>query len=62
MGDTQRVGEHEELGATATDIGPEMPVDPLLGVRQRRLALWKNRTDIAKDGVKAQEQLRTEWH
>jgi len=69
MGDTQRVGEHEELDATATGTGPDAPVDRLLAARQRRLTalkaaegLWKNRTDVPKDGVKAQEQLRAEWH
>jgi len=43
--------------------------DPLVQARARRLAalkaaegLWKDRTDIPKDGVKAQEQLRAEWH
>lgn len=36
--------------------------------RRRRLAaltvaegLWKDRTDVPKDGVQAQEQLRAEW-
>jgi hypothetical protein len=43
--------------------------DALQQARARRLAalqaaegLWKDRTDIPKDGVKAQEQLRAEWH
>lgn len=43
--------------------------DPLVAARARRLlalqaaeGLWKDRTDIPKDGVKAQEQLRAEWH
>jgi hypothetical protein len=42
--------------------------DTLAQARARRLAalqaaegLWKDRTDISKDGVKAQEQLRDEW-
>lgn len=42
--------------------------DALAQARARRLAalqaaesLWKVRTDISKDGVKAQEQLRDEW-
>ena len=41
--------------------------DPLVAARARRLlalqaaeGLWKDRTDIPKDGVKAQEQLRAE--
>lgn len=44
-------------------------VDPLVAARARRLlalqaaeGLWKDRTDISKDGVDAQEQLRAEWH
>lgn len=43
--------------------------DTLAQARARRLAalqaaegLWKDRTDISKDGVKAQKQLRDEWH
>ncbi len=43
--------------------------DALAQARARRLAalqaaegLWKDRTDISKDGVKTQEQLRDEWH
>jgi hypothetical protein len=24
--------------------------------------LWRNRTDVPKDGVQAQEELRAEWH
>jgi hypothetical protein len=41
----------------------------LAQARARRLTalqaaegLWKDRTDISKDGVKAQERLRNEWH
>jgi hypothetical protein len=47
---------------------PDSP-DPLVAARARRLlalqaaeGLWKDRTDIPKDGVEAQEQLRVEWH
>lgn len=43
--------------------------DLLVQARTRRLAalkaaegLWKDRTDVSKDGVHAQEQLRAEWH
>lgn len=46
----------------------EPAVGPIEAARSRRLAaleaaegLWKDRTDIPKDGVKAQEQLRSEW-
>ena len=42
--------------------------DPLAAARARRLlalqaaeGLWKDRIDIPKDGVAAQEQLRAEW-
>jgi hypothetical protein len=42
--------------------------DTLAQARARRLAalqaaegLWKDRTDISKDGVKAQEAVRDEW-
>jgi hypothetical protein len=41
----------------------------LLQARARRLValkaaegMWKDRTDMSLDGLKAQEQLRTEWH
>ena len=47
---------------------PEPPLTPVEAARQRRQAalkmaegLWKDRTDIVKDGVQAQEQLRNEW-
>ena len=47
---------------------PTMKV-PLLQARARRLTvlkaaegLWKDRTDIRKNGVEVQEQLRAEWN
>lgn len=58
----------------ADDYEPNEPppansLDPLVAARERRLlalqaaeGLWKDRTDIPKDGVEAQEQLRSEWH
>ncbi len=56
----------ENLSSAATS---ESAVDPREAARQRRAAalkvaegLWKDRTDIPKDGVQAQEQLRAEWH
>lgn len=45
------------------------PEDALAQARMRRLAalkaaegMWADRADIPLDGVKAQEQLRAEWH
>jgi len=45
------------------------PEEALAQARARRLAalkaaegMWAGRTDIPLDGVKAQEQLRAEWH
>jgi hypothetical protein len=47
----------------------EPVVNPQEAARRRRAAalkaaegLWKDRTDMPKDGVQAQEQLRVEWH
>lgn len=46
----------------------EPQLSPVEAARRRRIAalkvaegLWKDRTDILKDGVQAQEQLRAEW-
>ncbi len=63
----------KEVGAD--DCEPIAPAptlnspDPLVAARERRFlalraaeGLWKDRTDIPKDGVEAQEQLRSEWH
>lgn len=63
----KNLGEHQDL---AQSPAPEpQPVDPLEARRSRRLAalkaaegLWKDRTDIPKDGVEYQHQLRGEWH
>jgi hypothetical protein len=47
---------------------PESQLSLVEAARRRRVAalkvaegLWKDRTDIPKDGVQAQEQLRAEW-
>nr|WP_315222936.1 hypothetical protein [uncultured Duganella sp.] len=58
--------EHPDLAAS-----PGVPLqhdDPLEARQSRRLValkaaegLWKDRTDIPKDGVKYQNQLRGEW-
>lgn len=62
------------MSTMTSDGTTEDPVDPqaseaLAQARARRMAalqavegLWKDRTDIPKDGVQAQEQLRAEWH
>jgi hypothetical protein len=55
---------------TRAEPAPSMTAeDTLAQARARRLAalkaaegLWADRTDIPKDGVQAQEQLRAEWH
>ena len=58
--------EHPELSASPGV--PSQPGDPLEARQSRRLValkaaegLWKDRTDIPKDGVKYQNQLRGEW-
>jgi hypothetical protein len=55
-------------GTTGEPIDPQAS-EALAQARARRLAalqaaegLWKDRTDIPKDGVQVQEQLRAEWH
>lgn len=57
----------EGIQGEPADAAPAQ--DALLQARARRLAalqaaegLWRDRTDIPKDGVIAQELLRTEWH
>lgn len=66
MATLKNLGEHPDLV-----VAPESPQadDPLEARRRRRLAalkaaegLWKDRTDIPKDGVEYQNQLRGEWH
>jgi hypothetical protein len=61
MGEAKHLDGHPDLLA-------EAGTNPQDAARQRRAAalkaaegLWKNRTDIPKDGVQAQEQLRAEW-
>lgn len=57
-------------GATGEpDEAVQRPEEALAQARARRLAalkaaegMWKDRTDIPLDGIKAQEQLRAEWH
>ena len=63
MGTIQNVDDHSDLTAN-----PEPPLPSQEERRRRRAAalkaaegLWKNRTDIPKDGVEFQEQLRAEW-
>jgi hypothetical protein len=64
MGEAKYRGEHQGLPATS-----EPAINPREAARQRRAAalkaaegLWKDRSDMPKDGVEAQEQLRAEWH
>lgn len=68
------VNDQEQNKASSLEPSSSLPPlpgspDPLAAARARRLAalqaaegLWKDRTDIPKDGVAAQEQLRGEWH
>ena len=58
----------KEMDAQAEPSSALTKEDPLVQARARRLAalkaaegLWKDRTDVPKDGVEAQEQLRAEW-
>ncbi|MES2299143.1 MAG: hypothetical protein V4582_19005 [Pseudomonadota bacterium] len=60
----KQIGEPADLAAQS-----ESPPDPMEAKRRRLAAalkaaegLWKDRTDIPKDGVEYQEQLRSEWH
>lgn len=46
----------------------DLLIDPVEQARRRRRAalmaaegMWMHRTDVPKDGVQAQEQLRAEW-
>lgn len=67
MATPKNLGEHLDLAATPE---PEpQPLESLEARRHRRLAalnaaegLWKDRTDIPKDGVEYQNKLRGEWH
>lgn len=59
------VGERQGPGDTYA-VQPVLA--PLEMARQRRAValkaaegLWKDRSDVPKDGVQVQEQLRTEW-
>lgn len=71
MGSANNMGEHPDMTANLEETVQNVAqtvVDPLEAARRRRLAalkaaegLWKNRTDVPKDGVEAQEQLRSEW-
>jgi hypothetical protein len=64
MATLKRIGEAPDLAAN-----PEpQPLSPKEAKRIRLAAalkaaegLWKDRTDIPKDGVQYQENLRSEW-
>ena len=58
--------DDEQTGSAATPAPLPHPQD---AARLRRAAalkaaegLWKDRVEMAKDGVQVQEQLRAEWH
>lgn len=58
----------KEMDTQAEPLAVSTTEDLLKHARARRLAalkaaegLWKDRADIPKDGVKAQDLLRSEW-
>jgi len=60
--------ESKEVNIQAKSLPDPTVESPLLQARARRLTvlkaaegLWKDRTDIRKNGVEVQEQLRAEW-
>lgn len=66
MATLKQSGEPPDLAAKPESPAP---LDPMEAKRRRLAAalkaaegLWKDRTDIPKDGVEYQRQLRTEWH
>ncbi len=64
MATRKKVGDQADL-VTSPEPRPLSPME----VKRARLSaalkaaegLWKDRTDIPKDGVEYQEQLRSEW-
>lgn len=60
-------GEPPDLDASSES--QHQPVDVLEGRRSRRVAalaaaegLWKNRSDVPRDGIEYQNRLRAEWN
>lgn len=63
MGTLNHKEDHAEAAEKPSSVVPRQESS-----RQRRLTalqaaqgLWKDRTDVPKDGVEYQEQLRDEW-
>lgn len=63
MGTLQEAGNKHQLTPN-----PEATTESKEEHRRRRVSalkaaegLWKNRTDVPKDGIEYQEQLRAEW-
>jgi len=59
---------NNEMDMQAESLPNPTMASPLMQARARRLivlkaaeGLWKDRTDIRKNGVEVQEQLRAEW-
>ena len=66
--DASELENHEHPDLAASPRVPLQPYDPLEARQSGRFValkaaegLWKDRTDIPKDGVKYQNQLRGEW-
>ncbi|MES2165031.1 MAG: hypothetical protein V4476_28075 [Pseudomonadota bacterium] len=66
MATLKNIVEHPSPSATPEPSA--LPLVPMDAKRRRLVAalkaaegLWKDRTDIPKDGVEYQEQLRAEW-
>ncbi len=61
----KKIGELPDL-ATNPEARPLSPIEAkrirLAAALKAAEGLWKDRTDIPKDGVKYQDQLRSEWH
>lgn len=62
------MSEDKKIDARSSADAALTADDALVQARARRLAalqatfgLWANRTDIPKDGVEHQNQLRSEW-
>ena len=67
MATLKNLGDQPDLSQPPESV--QSPIDPLEIRRGRRLAalkaaegLWKDRTDIPRDGVEYQNQLRGGWH
>jgi hypothetical protein len=71
MSSASNIGKHPDIAGKLeqkAEQAGQTVADPREAARRRRLAalkaaegLWMNRTDVPRDGVEAQEQLRSEW-